>query len=174
MIGYRMNTEWQVKPRSKKSAVSGEAFVDGDVIHCFVYMGLESGELERVDILEGERDHFEVPGNLLAQWSRVVRNRDEEEKEVQRQVLQSAEECFISFFDESLEVGGSEQTRNMLKQVLGLMLERKRVLRRLKDGDSDVIRYLHVASKREYVLLKLALGMEDVVKIQEQLAQIIH
>lgn len=167
-----MNTDWQVKPLSRKSSVSGEAFTPGTNVVCYIYSDPNlPNEILRTDILAEESDNFELPKNLLAQWTRIVRDReDDEQKEAQKQTLGNAEEFFLSLYDELSEsTEETTTTRNILKQLLGLMLERKRILRRLKNKDKDIILYLHVATKKEYQVPQITLDLNEIAKIQEQL-----
>lgn len=172
-----MNTDWQVKPLSRKSSVSGEAFKPGSEVVCYIYTNPNNGsELERTDILAEECGNFELPKNLLARWTRIVKEReDEEEKGHEKQTLGNAEEFFLSLYDESTKhTEEAEETRDILKQLLSLMLERKRILRRIKSKDKDIILYLHVATKNEYQVPEITLDLEKITKIQEQLRVLVR
>lgn len=159
--------DWNVKPLSRKSSISGKTFEPGSRVVCFVYKE-ESGELARDDILENEIEGFEVPQNLLARWIRVVKEHEEDEgKEAQKQTIHNAEELFLSLYEH-------EETQELLlKQLLALMLERKRILRRLKTSNKDVLTYLHVKTKKEYTVLNKAFSIEAISDIQKQLEKII-
>lgn len=173
-----MSTDWQVKPLSRKSSLSGESFTPGTNVVCYIYSDPNlPNEILRTDILAEESGNFELPKNLLARWTRIVRDReDDEQKEAQKQTLTNAEEFFLSLYDElnentrSLsEPSETTTTRNILKQLLGLMLERKRILRRLKNKDKNLIYYLHVPTKKEYQVPQITLNLEEIAKIQAQL-----
>lgn len=180
-----MNTDWQVKPLSRKSSVSGETFKPGTHVVSYIYTDPNApAELLRTDILAEESSNFSLPENLLARWTRIVKDReDDEQRESQKQTLGNAEEFFLSLYDdlandteESITANTASATKNILKQLLALMLERKRILRRLKNRnkETDIIAYLHVPSKREYQVPQATLDLEEIAKIQEQLTVLIN
>lgn len=166
-----MNMDWQVRPLSRKSSISGKTFEAGATVICYIFnQGQGGGELIRKDILEEEADSIEISNNLLAKWARKVKN-----EEPEKQSLGNAEELFLSLYH---DFGGEVQEsvlkkRDTLKQILGLMLERKRILRRLKTKDKGNIVYLHVATKKEYEVVEMPLDLEEISKIHEQLGLLI-
>lgn len=170
-----MNTDWHVKPLSQKSSISGQTFKPGAHVACYIYSDPNvPNELLRTDILVEESTHFSLPENLLARWTRIVRERgDCEQKESQKQALDNAEEFFLSLYEEFAN-NDQENTKLILKQLLGLMLERKRILRRLKNNVKDITRYLHRPSKREYEVPQITLALDEIAKIQEQLTILIN
>lgn len=168
-----MNTAWQVKPLSRKSGASGEIFKAGATVICYVFHE-EEGELVRTDILEEEVDSFEIPKNLLAKWIRKVK--DEKEAESQTGFLSNVEEMFFSLYKDVDEKVRERTIRKqeVLKQLLGLILEKKRMLRRLKTKDKGIITYTHIATKKEYRVTEATLDLEEILKIQEQLGSLIY
>lgn len=170
-----MNNDWQIKAHSRKSSVSGEVFETGSKIICYIYHS-EHGEEElvRTDIREEELGTFEVPKNLLARWTQVVKDR--KNNEGQKQTLGNIEELFLSLYEEIDEVDKKKNSKKgeILKQLLGLILERKRILKRLKIKDKRIITYLHIATKKEYEVNELDLDLEEIAKMQEQLEILIY
>lgn len=169
-----MNIEWQVKPLSRKSSISGELFAPGAIVICHIFFEEDNpGELIRKDILKEEIENFDVPKNLIAKWSRKIGEKNDEE---QKQVINNAEELFFSLFNENnaTQEENIENKQSILKQLLGLLLERKRKLRRMKTNEKDVILYLHSSTKREYKVIETALELEEILKIQEQLQSLIY
>lgn len=169
-----MNVDWQVKPLSRKSSVSGEVFEAGATVVCHIFFeGASPGELIRKDILKEEIGNFEVPNNLVAKWSRKVGEKDGEE---QKQLINNAEELFFSLYNGSdTEIEESiVKKQDMLKQLLGLMLERKRILKRVKTKDKGIILYVHSGTKKEYEVIERILELEEILKIQEQLQSLIN
>lgn len=158
--------EWQVKPLARVSAVDGTAFSIGEKVLCFLYRN-EEGQLARDDIRPEEEERYNVPSPLLARWAREVKPAGEEEKQARRQVLETAEDLFLALFDEDLpDVAGD---RDALKVILGLMLERKRILRVKGKRGKESVLYLHVRSKREYSVPARDLTPAEALRIQDDL-----
>lgn len=154
--------EWQVRGMSRKCGVSGEAFLPGEKVVCFIFRD-DKGELIREDVREEFIDKYRVEVEQLGWWRRVVREGKEEE--VEKKVgMEGVEELFLSLFEGS---GGGEE-REVLKQILGLMLERKRILKRVK-SEGKVQTYLHVAHKECYEVSLEDYDIEMILKIKDQL-----
>lgn len=166
-----MNTQWQVKSLSRKCGVSGEIFQTGATVICYIFH--KEGELVRTDILEQEVTKFEIPKNLVAKWTRTVS--DETKETSQTGLLSNAEEIFLSLYrlDEEIQEDMMDK-QEVLKHLLGLMLEKKRMLRRLKLKDKGIIAYLHIASKKEYRVREITLDLEEILKIQGQLDALVE
>ncbi|WOO40706.1 hypothetical protein [Rubellicoccus peritrichatus] len=164
--------DWQIKPLAHKSAVSGETLNIGETVVCFIFVN-ENAEIQRVDIHEKETDQFPRPETILGRWTRVVKSRGEEEREARVQQMATAEDIFFSLFNVT---DGDEATvaeREALKQVLALMLERKRVLRsqgKVKDGIQN---YLHVKTKRELSVSMHELSVDELISLQEKLEALV-
>lgn len=132
---------------------------------CFLYLETDA-TIRRVDVLEREAGDYTPPGRLLGRWRRVVKAPEEEVREQQKQRLVASEEVFLSLFFE--EAQPSEEA-DALKQLLALMLERKRILRaegRPQDGFQV---YLHVPSKQHYRVPMRSLTSEVLAQMQSQL-----
>lgn len=158
--------DWQIKSLSKKSSVSGADLKPGDVVVSVLHQN-EAGDLERSDFLKSELEQNPYMGKFLAKWERVVsENPLEDERQARRLALTGSENFFISLFDdESLDI----DQKDVLKQMLALLLERKRILRakgRVKNG---VQIYVHSASKREFEVRQCELNEELIFNIQSQI-----
>ncbi len=159
--------DWQIASLSKKSAVSGKDFAPLDRVVCAIYND-EMGNLQRSDFLKDELDNFELKEKILGKWERVVsENPQEDERAARRLALASNEDFFLSLFDDSLSLE-SEQ-KDLIKQILALLLERKRILKALGRPSGGIQKYLHVASKRELEVPQGILNQELIFKIQQQL-----
>lgn len=160
--------DWQIKPLAHSSAVSGEPLVVGDRVECFVFLD-EAGALTRADIRENETERFPRPESVLGRWQRVVKDRGEEQREAREQTLATAEDLFFSLFE--MEDGEPETVaeREALKQVLALMLERKRILRSQGRVTNGVQNYLHVRSKRTVDVPMHELEPEQILSLQDKL-----
>lgn len=164
--------DWQIKPLAHKSAVSGETLNIGEKVVCFIFVD-ENAEIQRIDIREQETEQFPRPESILGRWTRVVKSRGEEEREAREQQMATAEDIFFSLFNVA---DGDEETvseRETLKQVLALMLERKRILRsqgKVKDGYQH---YLHVKTKRELSVSMHELTVDQLISLQEKLEALV-
>lgn len=158
--------DWQFNPPARKSSLSDEPFAEGDIVVCILHLD-EQAQLQRADLREAEAETFESAGGILGRWRREVKAPNEEAKEARRQLMATTEELFLSLFEESSPEG--EEDRAVLKQLLALMLERKRVIKRVGPSSQGVQRYRHPKQEREYDVPMDDLNPEKLVRIQEQL-----
>lgn len=155
--------EWQISPLARTSALNEQPFKPGDTVVTLLLM--ETGEgIRRFDIHAADEDaaRRNLPGSIIGRWKRVLKppSNDREERE---QRLQSAEDLFLSLYEESAlpaqteepvnGAGTAIEVREALKHFLALHLERKKVLRaqgrRRREGLQT---YIHVKTKRELVV----------------------
>jgi hypothetical protein len=163
--------EWHIKTIARKSTLSGEAFSPGDRIVCLIYKDDQAGELGRADLLPEEIEHFALPGEVLGRWSRVVKDPDDESAHA-RETMASAEDFFFSLYEN--EEPDAREESAMLKHLLSLMLERKRVLRPLGDRQTAGEQaYLHVKTKRILSVPIVDISTELMLKIEDTIGDII-
>ena len=165
--------DWQIRPLSRESTVSAAPFEVGERIICFLFRN-EAGELERADVKADEVDAFPQPNSILGRWERVVKDRHDEEREARQQVLASSEELFLSLFqrDEGEQADASVELDSdveALKQVLSLMLERKRILKPVGQSEAGYQLYRHPKSGMECRVSTADLAAEQLLRIQESL-----
>ena len=163
--------EWHIKTIAKKSTLSGEYFTPGDRIVCLIYKDEHDGELARVDLRAEEIEEFNIPGEVLGRWARVVPD-SEDETTHEGEAISSAEDLFFSLFEGEIEVAREES--DMLKHLLALMLERKRVLRavgdRKKSGEQC---YRHIKTKNEITVPIGNITRDLIIKIEGTIGDII-
>lgn len=161
--------EWQIRSLSKKSSGNGEDIKAGDTVLCLVYID-EFGNLERKDFKKSEFDNEnEILSEIkyLGKWERIVsENPDEDERQAKRIALASSEDFFISLYDEN---GVEAEEKEVIKQMLALFLERKRILKAIGRPEGGVQKYLHTQSKREFLVLQKSVDEDLIMKIQTQL-----
>lgn len=158
--------DWQIKTLSKKSSQSGVELKAGDIVVCVVFVN-EAGELDRRDFLKSELDEKPFEGKYVGKWERVVsENPEEDERQARRMAIAGSEDFFISLYDdEAVEV----EQKDVLKQMLALLLERKRILRPKGRPEGGFQLYLHPSSKREFLVPQKELSEELVFNIQSQI-----
>ena len=163
--------EWQIKTIARNSTLSGKAFKPGDQVVCLIYKGNEAGELGRADLLPGEVDSFGLPDEVLGRWARVVQNPDDENTSAS-ETIASAEDFFFSLF-ENKSLNTKEES-DMLKHLLSLMLERKRVIRAIGDRKSiGEQSYIHVKTKQVVQVPIMDISTELMLKIEDTIGDII-
>jgi hypothetical protein len=158
-----------VKPLSSKSAVSGESFLPGEKVHCYLYKD-EQGEWQRTDIRESEMDAYQCPSEILGKWTREVKEHDDSNREMQQQMLQSSEELFFSLFDNPDSMSDDV---DVMKHLLALLLERKRIVKAISKREGAFIRYVHTKTKREFDVPNRDFDPEALMAIQTQLEHLV-
>ena len=164
-------SEWQIKPLAKKSAFSEREIKAGDTVVCAVFVN-DIGELDRLDSHKDEFDDSRINGRLIGKWERVVGDNPEaDERAARRMSLESSEDFFVSMFDENSAVDAEEA--DIVKQMLALLLERKRILKPVGRASGGVQRYVQTSTKREFAVMQRTLDEGLIIKIQNQLGSII-
>jgi hypothetical protein len=142
--------------------VTGRAFTPGESVVCIIYRG--PAGLDRADLAEAEAGAWPAPGEVLGRWTRKAE--DESAAARRRQALASAEEMFLALMQES---GGAGEDKDLLLQLLGLMLERKRILRPQGRPEGGRQRYLHTRLQQEFSVPQRELTPERFAGLREQL-----
>lgn len=165
--------EWQIKTIARKSTLSGEAFIPGDRVVCLIYKDEAADDLGRADLRPEEIEQFDLPGEVLGRWGRVVKDPDDEGASA-RETMASAEDFFFSLYENDQPDPDARETSDMLKHLLSLMLERKRVLRAVGERQtSGEQTYLHVKTKRQLKVPIVDISTELMLKIQDTIGDII-
>lgn len=156
--------EWHIVPISQKSTSSNVPFQKADRVVSLL-IRLEE-DVARADVLESEEESYELPGELICRWTQIFKPRSTEDKEAQEALKLTADNLFISLFDGE---EGPSQENAKLKHLLGLMLERRRLLR-VKEKDAGYIHYIHRPTKIEYAVPNVELDPQFFIENQEKLA----
>lgn len=166
-----MAVDWQIKTIAQKSTLSGIGFEPGQKVVCLLFMDSTSAELGRADLLETELESFSIPGELLGRWSRVVKDPSAEGVSVQ-ETISSAEDLFFSLYEveSSTEIVESDA----LKHLLGLMLERKRILKvRGPRSTAHSQAYYHPKRKIEIEVPIIEISPQLMLSIQDTLSDLV-
>ncbi len=164
---YKREMDIAIRSVDQVSAVSGEAFAAGDRVWSFLLRTPE-GFIDRMDILEAEREGLELPGPVVCCWSQRIKDRETTQAEERKAALQSAEDVFLSLYEDVGESEGEvsvDEARDRLKFFLALQLERKRILKPLGGR-----RFRHMPTKRELIVPDLEITPELVLQFQEEIA----
>lgn len=153
--------DWQVKPIARVCAASGQELRVGDVVTCVVYKPL-GGNVERCDVLKDDTSSFQPAGILLGRWTREVKERGEEEQAQRAQLLASREEFFLSLYEDPADPSGDKA---VMKHILALLLERKRIVKALGPAHEGQIPYQHTGSKEIYSVPALDLQPAHIVQV---------
>ena len=163
--------EWQIKTIARNSTLSGEAFRPGDQVVCIIFKGKEAGEIGRADLRPDEVEVFGRPDEVLGRWVRVVKDTSDEITAVNEKMA-SAEDCFFSLFEN--ESPDNKEESDMLKHLLSLMLERKRVLRSIGNRQSSGEQsYQHVKTKQLIQVPIVDISTELMLRIEDTIGDII-
>jgi hypothetical protein len=156
-----MPMDWQVKPIARICAASGKDLRVGDIVTCVVYKPL-GGNIERCDVLKEHAATFKPDGILLGRWTREVKERGEEEQAQRAQLLASREEFFLSLYDENDDPSGD---KGVLKHILAMLLERKRIIKAAGPAENGLITYVHASSKQTYQVPALDLQPSHILQV---------
>lgn len=153
--------EWQVRPIARQCAASGKELRPGDIVTCVVHKPV-GGAIERADVLKEHVAEYVPPGLLLGRWTREVKERGEEEQAQRAQLLASREELFLSLFEQEEDPSGE---RAVLKHILAMLLERRRVLKQAGPPEKGTTPYLHVATKQVYAVPAIDLQPDHIRQV---------
>lgn len=154
--------DWAIKSLSRASFITGQAFTPGEKVACVIYRGPEG--LQRADLGEVEAREWQAPGEVLGRWHRKAE--DESEAAKRRSSLASAEEVFLALIQEP---GGAGEEKDLLVQLLALLLERKRLLKPQGKPAEGRLRYWHPRLQQEFSVPHQALTPERLASLREQL-----
>ena len=161
--------ELHLQPLAPACVVSGEPFVEGARVACFL-VRTTTTEVVRYDLLDAQSGNFSPEGFVVCRWVHVFKPRKLGEN-ADRELKLTAENLFVTLADPLTEPT-PESTR--LLQFLALMLERKRILRpkgRSADRERNV--YEHTKTKLLYEVPMGELTPEFFVAVQEQLSVLV-
>lgn len=157
--------EWQVKPIARTCAVTGRELVPGDLVTCIVHKPI-GGMMERSDVLRDRAQEFSTEGLVLGRWNREVKERGEEERALQAQLLASREEFFLSLYEDPSDPAGEKA---ILKYILALLLERRRLIKAQGPAVDGQAPYLHVRTQQVLQVPAIDLQPSDIQRVQSTL-----
>ncbi len=163
--------DWRVKTLSKHSHASGKPLQPDQEIVSYLYKN-EEGELLRADVLAEETEKFSPSGAIVGWWGHRIKD-SESEAEARQAALKTSEELFISLYQVEGETGHSEES-DILKYLLALMLERKKILKPVPgQGKAESQTYLLRQTETEYEVPNVEISADMLHNAKEQLRLII-
>lgn len=163
--------EWHIPPIARKSYLTEIEFAKDDRVGSALVKTTE-GELVRVDTLVSEIPQVELPGEEICRWTQLFKPKPSDGREEAEALKLTADNLFISLF-EGEEEGTLSQENAELKHFLGLMLERRRVLR-VTGRNRTAVRYVHRPSKKTYLVPAVDLPPAFFLENEEKLAFIVE
>ncbi len=157
--------EWHIAPISRESKLTEKPFEKGDRVLSSL-VKTEEGEALRIDVLEDESEQMELPGELICKWTQIFKPKNKDEKEREEAMKLTADNLFINLFEGEEE---PSMENAPLKHFLGLMLERRRVLK-VMEKDDQFIQYMHRPTKRLLPVPIVNLDTQFFIENQERLA----
>ena len=157
--------ELTLHPLAKTCHASGHVFAEGDRVVCSLVREV-TGEIGRRDVLVSEDAAYAKPSPVLCSWTVSYKPRHGEEN-AGRALKLTAENLFVTLGDPAAE---PNPANTPLLQFLGLMLERKKLLRPrglTPDGERQI--YEHA---KTHLLYEIPVGNLDeafFIRIQGQL-----
>ncbi|MGJ3243940.1 MAG: hypothetical protein ACFE0O_13440 [Opitutales bacterium] len=119
--------DWQIQAHARASSLTGKPFEPGDPLICFLIRSEAGDGFERVDLLAEEEAHYNLPADgHFGRWTRVMKA-PEQEKADARAAIAGSEELFLSLYEP--EAAQASEEVAVLKHLLALLLERKRILK---------------------------------------------
>lgn len=162
--------DWTVHRPADTCALTGEPFQPGDRLRSFLLRG-PGGELSRCDVAAARAGDFQPPEGtrVLGWWNQTVRAEAETEAEQKKRALASSEELFLSLYEG--EEPGAQEERALLQHLLGLQLERKRLLKPAAEAASrkGVRALRHVPSGRIVEVPSVEVTPEKLLKVEASL-----
>ncbi len=158
--------EISIRSVDEACRVSGESFIPGNRVRSYLFRN-EEGLIDRVDVLEGEMVNLVIEGTIICSWGHRIKEKETTEADEKRAALQSADEVFLSLYEENPEEADDflDEARDRLKFFLALQLERKRILKPLGNR-----KFRHMPTKREFAVPDLEISPELIVQFQEEIA----
>jgi len=173
--------------------VTGVSFEDG-ALYASLLLVDEKGVMQRYDFLAEKEDEFAPPaGEILCRWRQAYRKEPEKNEALRRQ-RETAEGLFLSLFEIPAgaeetpggEAGAEESSgpveetpdgaeAEILKKFLGLLLERKKIIRPRglsPDGRFRIVE--HARSKNIFLIPAGELTPDEFMSISERLSELVR
>lgn len=116
-------------------AITGRTFEKGDTV--LSYLLDDVSAYRRVDMLAGAAENYTPPRLVICRWKWTVKTRDMQNREATQSFLAETEALFLAIDEEPPAEGQDETERAILKHLLALALQRKRLLKPVKDAEGQ-------------------------------------
>ena len=161
-----MAIDWEIKSRGDRCTLTGRPFADGDVFYTLLYRE-RGGGFRREDLSEEawrQRDSSKPPFSFWKSTYEVP------PAVVEPLAKQTAEDLLRQLLAEP-----GDQHANV-RYILGLMLERKRILKPIETKEAEgerLLIYEHRASGEVFVIPDPRLHLDQIEAVQIEVAQML-
>ena len=161
-----MANEWDIKGRGEKCAVTGRLFQDGEYFYTLLFHDKEG--FRRMDLSEEAWQQRNDNVQPFSFW----RSKFEPPPLVEPEALakETAEDLLRRYM-------GEDHTQHAnARYILGLMLERKRVLKQIDakdDGNGRILIYEHVKTGEVFVIPDPGLRLDQLESVQNEVAALL-
>ena len=164
-----MIQNWSIRSRSHQCALSGRAFVEGEVFHTAIYFDPESGGYLRRDVgLDAWKDEL-AERTPIAYW-RTAYSPQVVEQRPEVTSKESAMALLQRFVEED-----EPQTEDA-RYILALMLERKRILSPTATKETEHGRMLFYENKKTsevFMIRDPELRLDELAQMQDEVAMLL-
>ena len=156
----------QIRPAGRNCALTGEAFEHGEGVVSYLLPG--KGEYVRIDVAARVAGSFTPPEIPVCRWNWEFRTPEDPAREAARSALAQSDELFLALCNADARDDPPQvlEERAALRHLLGLMLQRKRLLKPLAGGGD---RFLHVASNQEVQVPPVKMTPQLLQKVAAQM-----
>jgi hypothetical protein len=157
--------ELTLHPLAKVCRATGRPFAEGDRVMCHLVRE-STGEIARHDVLAQEDGNYDKPAFVFCTWTIAFKAKRAEENPG-RALKLTAESLFVTLADPLTE---PNEANTPMLQFLGLLLERKKILRPrgvTADGAKQI--FEHAKTHQFYEVPVGTLDEAFFIKIQGQL-----
>jgi hypothetical protein len=124
-------------------AATGKTFAPGDAVCSYLLDDKEA--YRRVDIIQSAAATYAPPCPVVCRWNWTVKPRDTRASDEARTTLDQTEALFLALCDETAYTDTPDTDRAVLKYLLALALQRKRIIKPVPNRPGE---YAHAASGR--------------------------
>lgn len=161
-----MQHEWNIKSRSERCQGTGLPFAEGDYFQTLLFHDAEG--YQRLDLSEvawQERKNDATAPIPFSSWRSQYELPPPPEAET---IPRDDAEGMLRRLMES-----SDPSHLKTAYVLGLMLERKKILRPLPSTDASTLLYEHVSTGETFIIPDPHLSLENLIEVQQEVAEIL-
>ncbi|MEO8205992.1 MAG: hypothetical protein ABI615_07405 [Chthoniobacterales bacterium] len=158
-----MQNDWEIKNRGNACSKSGREFADGESFYTLLFREAEG--FRREDLSEeawAERNENIQP---FSYWKSKYTPPPPPSPEALPK--ENAESLLRKLMEDS------NPAYNNIRYILGLMLERKRILKPMPGSDDQNLIYEHAATGETFIIANPRLSLEQIPAVQKEVGQLL-